>query len=196
MGLRNFIELFAVNGVIKDLFLLKKYIEVLDVLDQDEILIATCLESIYVHKDIYFYEVLCSKYPEQKEAFYLAIEEKIKGKRLLSTEMLLLKILEYDNKTTELLDFILSSKNNLSLLYQSAPYIYAQTDQMIPVSITIIDHYLSEFMGRESAVEMRKFLVYLRQNHMDDVFSKVKKHLNESYKDRRALLEEIKDLRS
>ncbi len=193
-GLKLFLELFKFKGQIRDVFLLKSYIKVLQELKDYATLSELCIESLIIHKDIFFYEVLKSISPNDRDKYFKEISSKIIGKKSLDSELLYLKILASDLKTDELIDYLSNSRNAIVHIYSFIAYLSQNSDRLGKVVLEISDRYLNEYLGRESSIEMRKLLIYLRQNEFDSEMKLLKKHLITEYTSRKSLKDEIKDV--
>jgi len=193
VGLRDFLNLFMVNGQIKDSFLIKHYVKVLKKIGTKEELVEAAMNSLVVHKDLYFYELLKNSFPADAEAFYHIVSERISEKKSIDFHKLYLEILQEDDRIDELVAYLQSSKHALKLIYDQAEYISTRSNKLTEVLITLSDKYLKEYMGKESSVEMRKLLLFLRRNKWEKELSKLQKHLLRDYVDRKSLNAEIRD---
>ncbi len=192
-GLRNFLEMFVSNGKINDQYLAKIYMEVLSKVGSKREITELTLHSLIFFKDIYYYEIFKQYFPEEKEEFFENISEKIKGKRSFDYQKLYLDILSSDEKTDELIDYLLASIYPIRHIYDRADFIKRNSDNLSDVLINLSDRYLSEYLGQESSNEMKKLLVFLKRNQWLKEKDKLQRHLLQGYEDRKSLQIEIQD---
>ncbi|GLR17443.1 SWIM zinc finger family protein [Portibacter lacus] len=193
-GLKDFLELFFINGQIRDAFLVKKYVQVLKQIGSKKELTDMAMTNLIIHKDMYFYRLLKESYPDTIDDFFETIKSKIAHKKLKEFQRLYLAILQEDDKVEELIDYMSTSNHAISHIYEFAEYISERSNRLTEVLIRISDLYLSEYMGIESSSEMKRLLIFLRKNKWDKELGKLQKHLLKGYEDRKSLKSEIKDL--
>ncbi|WP_235296074.1 SWIM zinc finger family protein [Portibacter marinus] len=192
-GLKNFIELFEVNGHLKDSYLSKSYMKLLlKIGDQDEV-IAHAHAGLFLFKDIFYYRTVQRKFPESSSNFFENIQEKIASKRSFEYQSLYLDLLAHDERTAELIDYLIDSRYALRHIYDRAAFIKRNSNQLSKVLIRLSDQYLSEYLGKESSNEMRKLLVFLRKNNWEKELNTLQRHLLKDYEDRQSLQTEIQD---
>jgi hypothetical protein len=193
-GLRNFLELFIVNGQIRDIYLVKLYLKVLKIKDEKEKLTSIAMSNLFVHKDIFFYRLLKDSYPDTDEDLFKKVTQKLATKHTLENQKLYLSILKEDERVDELIEYLKSSKHALIHIYEQAEFIANNSRRLTEVLIQLSDTYLKEYLGAESSVEMKKLLLFLRKNKWEKELSKLQKHLLKDYEDRKSLTLEIRDV--
>lgn len=192
-GLKDFLHLFVVNGQIKDSYLVKHYVRVLEKIGTKEEFMEAALNSLILHKNIYFYQLLKTSFPESSEEFFEIVSQKIADRKSIEYHKLYLEVLQDDDRISELINYLKSSKHALSLIYDQAEYIAEKSNKLTEVLIILSDKYLKEYLGKESSVEMRKLLLFLRRNKWEKELTKLQKHLLKDYEDRKSLNIEIRD---
>lgn len=195
LGAIDLLNLFKDKGRIKDHYLAKKYLQVLVNVKDKEHCISEAIAYMAAYRDLYFYSFINESFPKNAEEIFKTVSKLLRSKTTLTQETLYLEILIYENKVEEVIDFLLSSRHPLQHLYISLEFLDNEGHKIIPLIEKILTKYLGEILGRESANEMRKFLLFLRNKGLDKAFSKSKKFLSENYAERKWLIEEIKDLR-
>lgn len=193
-GLIDFFNKFSSNGYIKDRFLVKKYISTLFQLSDKKLAKKECLKYLYALKDLYFCEILKEQFPESIGDIFEEIKSQLESKRSVESENLYFRILKLEGNVNELVKKLTNGKGQLRHVYEFADFIEQNSDQLPSVSIKVIDRYLSEYLGRESSIEIRRFLIFLRTEDYERAFKAAKKHLSDNYSDRKSLKEEIRNL--
>lgn len=194
-GLLAFVNQFKVKGVLKDVFLIKKYLNVLAQLGEHDELYELSFRYLFAFKDIFFYDVIRENFPNKQKETYTTINEKLSKRSQFEPQSLFLDILKKEHKVKEMVTYILSSDHSLTHLYNYADYI-SQSDQkeLAELSVNAADMYLKEYLGEESAHEMRKLLLFLKHNDYNPSYKMVRNHLLSDFSDRKGLMKTIKEI--
>lgn len=192
-GLKNFLELFIVNGQLRDIYLVKLYLKVLETYGDTEEVTRIAMSNLFIHKDIFFYRLLKDSYPDSDQDLFERVSMKLVKKPSLDHQKLYLSVLREDKRVDELIQFLTSSKYSLAHIYEQAEFIADHSDRLTEVLIKLSDTYLKEYLGTESSIEMKKLLLFLRKNKWEKELTKLQKHLLKDYEDRKSLTLEIKD---
>ncbi len=194
VGLLNFIEFFKVKGKIRDLFLSKKYVRALVKLGKKEELRSEFMDFIMLFKDLYFYEVLREAFPDSYEAYYEILSRKLANKKGIEYQRLYLNLQQMEGKTEKLNEFLMGSNYGVALAPEFAEHIKNNSEELSEVVVTVSDNYLSEYIGKESAAEMKSLLLFLRNRAYSDAFTKLRNHIISDYPERITLAEEVKNI--